>query len=435
LRISGAARSLSWLLLALSALATAASAATADLGKAQQLMNERRYQEAYDLLRSLDKAASDAATNLLLGEAALRTQRYAEALVYFRQAQQLGPDSVDAHLGIGRTYVAQGDYGRALIEFETVLRFDDLPADLRERAEIYARAAESYAGGSRLLPFGYVMVGGGNYRVNATIGSDAFGGAGQSDNFFSARIGGGVNYLFAGDWAFDASLDYRYRNYEGERRDDRDLRWNAAFSRTIGDGNIIGGVRGRNSYRGDGIYRDDFGVYANWRYRLDADNQLALGAEVRQRRYPPGRLRDRTRNIAEVTVGWTRSVLDGKGSLQIVANGGREFNTERSDGDSNFFGLTPTFSYDFNQRLGMFVFGLWQNDRYNIERLNIGAADQVLGIATRNDNLYEAGAGLTWRFAPQWSLNPEVLYVHDRSNIIAVNYSSTEVWITLRRNF
>jgi hypothetical protein len=53
----------------------------------------------------------------------------------------------------------------------------------------------------------------------------------------------------------------------------------------------------------------------------------------------------------------------------------------------------------------------------------------------RNDDLYEASAGLTWEFAQGWSLNPEVLFVRDQSNILVVNYSSTEIWITLRKDF
>ena len=58
-----------------------------------------------------------------------------------------------------------------------------------------------------------------------------------------------------------------------------------------------------------------------------------------------------------------------------------------------------------------------------------------MGIGTRNDNLYEVGGGLTWQFAPNWSLNPEILYIRDQSNILANNYSSTEIWITLRLDF
>ena len=52
------------------------------------------------------------------------------------------PDSVDAHLARGREYVARGQYAEAKIEFETVLRFDNLPPDLLSQVRIYdAQAA------------------------------------------------------------------------------------------------------------------------------------------------------------------------------------------------------------------------------------------------------------------------------------------------------
>ena len=44
---------------------------------------------------------------------------------------------------------------RAVQEFEQVLRFDNLPPDLRQQAGIYARAAWGYQAGRRLSAFGY----------------------------------------------------------------------------------------------------------------------------------------------------------------------------------------------------------------------------------------------------------------------------------------
>jgi tetratricopeptide (TPR) repeat protein len=407
-----------------------AFAADPDLARARQLVGDGRFQEAYDLLLPFESAAKDdAAFNLLLGEAALRTKRTEQAKGLFERSLAAAPGSVDAHLGLGRAYLAHGDYAGAKIEFETVLRFDDLPADLQLQAEIYANAARDYAEGRRLLASGYGIVGYGNYHTGAV------GGGPYSDGFLSARIGGNLNFEMSDGYALDGSLDYRFRNYDNsERRNDSDLRWNGAVSRTMGEGNLAVGVRGRVSYRGDGNYRNDFGLYGNYRMRLDPDNQLVAGLEVRQRRYPNGPLGDRTRNIVELTGSWTRSLLDGKASFSVAANGGREFNTQRSDGDANFFGLTPTFNFSLGDKLGGFVFGFWQNDRYNIERLG-APGDSLVGIGTRNDNLYEVGGGLTWQFAPHWSLNPEILYIRDQSNILAANYSSTEIWITLRRDF
>jgi hypothetical protein len=197
----------------------------------------------------------------------------------------------------------------------------------------------------------------------------------------------------------------------------------------------VAGLRGRVSYRGDGTYRNDFGAYGQYRLRLDEDNQVEAGLEVRQRRYPSSsRLRQRTRNIVELTGSWTRALFDGKASFTLAGQAGREFNTERPDGDANFFGLSPSLGFSITRNLGGFAFVWWQNDRYNIERLG-QPGDSLVGVGTRNDNLYEVGGGLTWQFAPRLSLNPEILYVRDTSNILAAEYSSTEIWITLRWDF
>ncbi len=411
--------------------AATASAAEPDLARAKSLSNEGKHQAAYELLAPFAVSAkADAAFNLQFGETALALKRPDEARQAFRQALAVQPDSVAAHLGLGRAYLASGDYARAKIEFETVLRFDDLPPDLESQAEIYAQAALAYAQGRRLLSSGYAMLGIGNYRVGAS------GGGPQNDAFYAARLGGRLNYELDDAYALVGSLDYRFRDYDAEgRRNDSDLRWNGAVSRNVGEGNWVAGLRGRVSYRGDGIYRNDFGAYGQYRLRLDPDNQVSAGLEVRQRRYPSNsRLRERTRNIVEATAGWTHSFLDGKASVSLDGQFGREFNTERADGDANFFGLSPSLNFSITENLGGFAFFWWQNDRYNIERLG-APGDSLVGIGTRNDNLYEVGGGLTWQFAPSLSLNPEILYVRDQSNILAANYSSTEVWITLRWDF
>ena len=417
-------------LIALLAYQASAMAAAADLSRARQLIEQGRYQDAYELLQPFQSdAGDDAAFNLLLGEAALRTQRAEQAKMLFERSLAVQPGSIEAHLGLGRAYLALGDYARAKIEFETVLRFDDLPASLQQQAEIYAEAALAYAAGRRALTAGYAIVGYGNYRTGAR------GGGPTNDGFFAARVGGNVNYELSDRYSLDGSLDYRFRNYDNDdRRNDSDLRWNGAISRNVGEGNWVAGLRGRVSYRGDSNYRNDFGAYGNYRLRLDPDNQVAAGLEVRQRRYPTGPLRERTRNIVELTGSWTHSLLDGKASFTLAGQAGREFNTERADGDANFFGLSPSLNFTVTDKLGGFVFVWWQNDRYNIERLGADG-DRLVGIGTRNDNLYEVGGGLTWQFAPKWSLNPEILYIRDQSNILANNYSSTEIWITLRLDF
>lgn len=427
-------------MLGIAGAATARAATlTAEISQAQQLVRDGEYEKAYQLLLPIEtQGENDATFNALLGEAALRTNRADQAVTWFRRSLEANPDSVDAHLGLARAYLAMGNYASAKIEFETVLRIDDLPPDLHQQVEIYAKAAQDYAAGKRLVLSGYVITGYGNYSVNATDGTDEFGGSDTDDNFVALRGGGRANYRLNDDYALNGSLDYRFRDYHDndDRRDDKDLRWNGAVNRSMGDDNLVVGLRGRRSYRGDGDYRDDYGIYSDWRHAFSTIDQFNVEFEFRRRDYPSGRLRERSRNIAELTAGWTRSLFGGKASFNLQAFGGREFATDdRPDGDSNFYGMMPELSFTITEAVGGFVFGWWQRDRYNIERINVDAADNILGIGEREEDLYEAGGGLTWEFADSWSLNPEILYIYDDSNFLANEYSSTEIWMTIRKDF
>jgi hypothetical protein len=147
-------------------------------------------------------------------------------------------------------------------------------------------------------------------------------------------------------------------------------------------------------------------------------------------------LRERSRNIVEFNAGWTRALFDGRASLSVVAGGGLENATDdRPDGDSAFFNLSPSLNFTLSEQWGGFVYLWWQNDAYSVERINSDLGDSVSALARRNDDLLEVGGGLTWEFGPGWSLNPEIIWVRDYSNVLFVNYSFTELHLTLRKDF
>lgn len=348
------------------------------------------------------------------------------------------PDSVAGHLELGRAYFALGQFAEAKIEFETVLRFANLPQDLLGQVEIYNEAARQALDEKRpLTAFGYAETGIGRYRVNSTRGTDALGGGDRRDTFFNGRVGGGLNYALPNDYALDASLDYRFRYYDNpDTRNDSDLRWRLAGSRSMGEGNLAIGFQGRNSYRGNGNFRNDAGLFADFRHRVDEDNQLSVGAEYRRRRYPEGRERDLSRTSAQVSAGWVHSLLDGAGSLSITAHGGQHFATSRPDGNSDFYGATMALDFTVNSRVAWGTFVWWERDAYNIDQIHFhpDALDNSVQIR-RKDNLYEVGAYLVWEFAPSWTLRPELLWIRDQSNAVSFNYSSTEVWLNIRKSF
>lgn len=343
-------------------------------------------------------------------------------------------DPVADHLARGQAYLEQGEYAKAVLELEQVFTFDNLPPDLRGQAEIYARAARDYQEGKRLSAFGYVETGGGYYRENVTRTTNALGGDPARDWFWKARLGGGVGYVVTDDVTIDGSLDYRFRYYDDpNRRDDSDLRWNAAVVQSLAAGSQSIGVRGRASYRGDDGYRQDYGLFLNRAFVLNPDNRITLEGEVRSRVYPRGRERERSRDIAQVWLGWTRALLDGKASVTLTVNGGREWATHgREGGDQTLYGAQIDWGMDFNDRLGAFLFGLWEHNGYHDD---VADGDEIDRTFRPELDVYELGGGLTYTFAPGWSLRPEVLYLRDEGNTPLSDYSSTEIWVTVRKSF
>jgi tetratricopeptide (TPR) repeat protein len=416
--------------------ANAALAQAPDLTRAETLVREGKYQEAYDLLApSEDARKGDPQFNYLLGRAALGTKRPDKARELFERSLAARPGSVEAHLALGRAYFALQRYAEAKIEFETVLRFDNLPPDLLTQVETYDQAAAQYLDeGRRVTSFGYAELGIGNYRVNSTSATVG----GERDNtFYNARVGGGLNYQLTDTWALDGTLDYRFTYQDDDDiRNDSDWRWTLAMSRLLGPGNLAFGFRGRVSYRGTSYYRNDYGAFGDYRWRLDADNQLTFGAHLQRRRYPDGRLRDRSRTLAEVSAGWVRSLFNARGTFTATAHGGYQYATARSDGNSTIYGLTLNLDYAFTDRLDGFIFAWWERDDFNTDRVHFhpDALDET-AILRRKDNLYEFGGGLVWEFVRTWSLRPQILYIRDQSNATNFNYSSTEVWVNVRKAF
>ena len=343
-------------------------------------------------------------------------------------------DPLAAHLERGQAYLEQGQYARAVLELEQVLRFDNLPPGLREQAEIYARAAKDYQEGRRLSAFGYAETGGGYYRENRTRTTNELGGDPARDWFWKARIGGGLSYLASDAITIDATLDYRFRYYDDtERRDDQDLRWNAAVVQSLASGSQSIGVRGRASYRGADGYRQDYGLYAHRAFVLDPDNEILVEAEIRSREYPRGRERNRSRDIAQAWLGWTRALMDGKAALTLTVNGGREWAThDREGGDRTIYGAQIDWGMDINERLSGFLFAFWEHNGYHDD---VGKGAELDRTLRPELDIYELGGGLTYAFAPGWSLRPEILYIRDEGNTQFSDYSSTEIWLTVRKSF
>jgi hypothetical protein len=382
-------------------------------------------------------AVTAAATAVARGNELLATGDYAAAQLAFAEALAADPSSVGAHLGRARAYYAMGEYARARIEFESVLGYDPalVAADQQTLDAIYEGIGEDYAAERGWSPFYYAETGIGNYRQNSSKSTDLFGGAGNNDTFLPIRVGGGWNAPVTERHSFNGTLDYRFRWYDDkDRRNDSDLRWNFNLSRPVDDDNLRFGMRGRTSYRGDGQYRNDWGAFATYSIGFGANDRLAMTGEVRERRYPSGPLRVRTRDIAELTAMWTHSLANGRTSLSLGGSFAEEWATqERVDGDASIWSIRSSLDHAFSESLDAFFFLEYWEEGYDEERPDFSTDEDML--VKRSDDLVYAGAGLIWSFAPGWTLRPSIDYDWEDSNISALAYSKTEAWVTVRKSF
>jgi tetratricopeptide (TPR) repeat protein len=118
------------------------------IAQGESLVRAGRYAEAYKLLEPHeDRLAGDLKFDYLLARSALESGQPSKASFIYERILAVEPNFVGVRLEMGRAYLALGDYARAKLEFETVLRFDNLPADLRQQAQIYGTAADQYIAG------------------------------------------------------------------------------------------------------------------------------------------------------------------------------------------------------------------------------------------------------------------------------------------------
>jgi hypothetical protein len=136
-------------------------AADADIvNQAEALMRSGRYAEAFELLEPLeDKLAGDLRYDYLLARAALEMGDPSRATFVYERLLAVEPNFPGVRLEMGRAYYLLGDYARAKLEFETLLRFPNLPPDLRQQATIYAQAVEERLAGKRTVGVGYIEYG------------------------------------------------------------------------------------------------------------------------------------------------------------------------------------------------------------------------------------------------------------------------------------
>ena len=71
---------------------------------------------------------------------------------------------------------------------------------------------------------------------------------------------------------------------------------------------------------------------------------------------------------------------------------------------------------------------------FSYERRNYNGVEPLF-LVERRDNQYDARLGMSYLFAPKWTLTPQVAYTNNQSNIELNEYDRTVASVSVRRDF
>lgn len=407
-------------------------------------MRAGRYAEAYELLEPQeDKLAGDMRFDYLLARSALQTGRPSRASFIYERILAVEPNYLAVRLEMGQAYLALGDYARAKLEFETVLRFDNLPPGLREQAQVYSKAADDTLAGKRTIGYGYVELGYG-YDSNvqsATRTSQISTLAGgepiildpthlkRGDHYKALALGGELVHALTERFSAFAGGDARGRSYN-----DIDVSDFGSLDGRFGLGYSEGGNSARIGLNAGRYWldsqktRDTLGLTADYRHLVTKQDQLTVNASGLRFRFLTDDLKVNNFDLYQGAIGWLHASADGRAAAGLSLLAGVENATNgRLDGDKPFVGARITLQAAFSEQIGAFFLGGVQRGKYS----QVNATFAI----TREDTLYDVTAGVIWSFAKGWSLRPQVVYYKNKSNLPLFEYDRTDASINLRVDF
>lgn len=429
--------------LVLSLLALSSGARADEVADAEALVRAGKYKEAYKLLEPLEDAkAGDLRFDYLLARSALEAGNPSKASFIYERILAIEPHFVGVRVEMGRAYLALGDYARAKLEFETVIRIPNLPPDIRQQAETYGKLADQYSKGKKTIAYGYMEYGyghdsnpfsavarnpitiAGGFPIDLPVSSLA-----RSSNYNAVSLGGEVIHSLSGGFSLFAGGDARARFYNQLDPADNmtvDLRGGIGYS--AGKHSLRVGALGGKYYLDHDGFRRSLGGNADYRILLNDTTQITTNLTMIRFKYESELLQANDYDLYSGVLGVNKSVLGGRAIVGFSVSGGYETaDPRRQDGDKRFSGLRLTLQGAFSERIGSFVtLGATMND-YLLENTLFGLQ--------RRDYFYDATAGVTFGIKSGWSVRPQISYYRNVSNIDLYRYDRTDVSFNIRKDF
>jgi len=412
--------------------------------RAKRLLEQKKNQEAYELLLPQEGArAGDPEFDYLLGIAAIEVGENERAVFALERVLAVQPNNSLARAEIARAYYAMGERETAKKEFETV-RQQQIPEGAKETIDRYLSAIQA----SESTQFsGFFELGGGyDTNVNSATSNNqvavpAAGGGlinltltsqnstERSDSFGLASGGVNVTHKLSQQWAVvGGAAGAAKLNRNVDQFDTLTLDGNLGVRWTQEKEAITVGVQAQDFELDWGRYRETAGLIGQWQHSFDESHQATLFGQYAALRYPTQDIRDANRKILGAAYAQAFS-----GDAAPVVFGSAYFGREEQ--------LDPTVPNLGHKPVGVRLGGqmrlaagwsAFANASY--EHRKYGGPEPVFGVV-RTDNQSDFGGGISYVIRPGTTLIAQFAHTENRSNIDLFQFHRTVYTASIRFNF
>lgn len=418
--------------------------------EADALVKAGKPAQAYELLEPMEfERSGEVRYDYLLGIAALDSGKADKATLAFERVLAVDPNFAGARLDMARAYYQLGDLPRAKTEFEIVLKSNP-PQAARATVEKYLAAIDAQMRARDTQVTGYLEGTAGhdsNVNTSTAVGQvtlPAFGNLPftlsqssmkQEDYYLGGAGGIGVMHPVNETVAVFAGADLRHRaNTVLSQFDSTNLSGNAGGLFTLGKQDSLRlGLNGGQYSLGSVRYYDNSGVSGEWRHAFSPANQVSVfGLQSYYRFVDSARFTGmQAQNFDQGVVGgsWQHVMPDGRSMVfgGVFFGQERDVSGLRPDGAKRFNGLRAGGQAQWSDNVEWFGSVGWNDGNY--------ARQNALFLVNRRDVLYDATAGINWRWDKLWSLRPQVVLAHNQSNIPIYGYDRVDFSVSVRRDF
>lgn len=413
------------------------------LQNAKQLLELKKYSEAYELLEPLEESrAGDTDFDYLLGLAGVEAGKVTRGVFALERVLATDPNNNAARVEIARGHFLLGESESAKIEFQSVKDQNPSP-ELTTAIDKYMSAIDKSLG--LVTSYSAYLEAGGGYdtNINSATGSGSvavpfFGGliinpsgdnAEKSDGFLN--FGGGISFKhpFGKAFAVFGGVDgYKKVNNSNEQFDTGSLNFNVGILAKQAVNTYTLTAQDGTFYVNGDRYRRAYGVSGQWQHDLDQSNQITAFAQISRLSYPGNDIRDVDRYV--VGGGWGHLFTGDKAPVVFLsAYLGTE--DERAQNvphlGHDLYGIRAGGQLTFNPKLVGFAISSY-------ERRNYGGPDPLF-LTTRHDNQFDLSAGLQYLPGYNWVIKPQLSYTKNDANIALNEFDRTVISVSFHHDF